>query len=108
MSRPEAFPAPDGDAAGPGVIARAVPGDHRDRRPGALSNAVRHLKQCPPFEGLTPAECRRLEARARVRTFRPREFVYSPAEPGHLRLCCLQKRQAAARRQLTGQALSSM
>lgn len=70
MNRPDTGPA--GIAA---VCAR--------RPPGLVSKTIRHLKQCPLFERLTPAECRRLESHARVRAFRPREFVYFPSEPGH-------------------------
>jgi CRP-like cAMP-binding protein len=76
-------------AAERGTAGHAGPGECRGRRPGVegrppglLGKAIRHLKQCPPFDRLTPAECARLEARARVRAFRPREFVYYPAEPG--------------------------
>jgi len=47
-----------------------------------MSDTIWYLKRCPLFENLTPAECRRLESSARLRSFKPREIVYFPAEPG--------------------------
>jgi CRP-like cAMP-binding protein len=47
-----------------------------------MSEKIWYLKRCPLFERLNPAECRRLEAHALMRAFRPREVIYFPAEPG--------------------------
>jgi len=50
------------------------------RRP--MSETIWYLKRCPLFARLTPAECRRLEARARARTFPRGAAVYVPDDPG--------------------------
>jgi CRP-like cAMP-binding protein len=47
-----------------------------------MSETIWFLKRCPLFEGLTPAQRRRLEARAVLRTFRRGEIIYFPTEPG--------------------------
>src|SRR5262245_24816984 len=47
-----------------------------------MSEAIWYLKRCPLFERLTPAEARRLEARALMRAFARREVIYFPTEPG--------------------------
>jgi CRP/FNR family transcriptional regulator, cyclic AMP receptor protein len=63
--------------------ARRGPGPGAHGRPrGFMSETIWYLKRCPLFERLTPAEARRLEARALMRSFRPREVIYFPAEPG--------------------------
>ena len=47
-----------------------------------MSDAVWFLKRCPLFERLSPSECRRLETRSRIRSYRKGEVVYFPNEPG--------------------------
>lgn len=47
-----------------------------------MSEAIWFLKRCPLFEHLTPDECRRLESRARARSFPRRSVLYFPDEPG--------------------------
>jgi len=47
-----------------------------------MSEAIWFLKRCPLFEHLAPHECRRLEGRARARSFPRRSVVYFPGEPG--------------------------
>jgi CRP-like cAMP-binding protein len=47
-----------------------------------MSETIWFLKRCPLFEGLTPAQRRRLEGRAVLRTFRRGEIIYFPTEPG--------------------------
>jgi CRP-like cAMP-binding protein len=47
-----------------------------------MSETIWFLKRCPLFEGLTPAQRRRLESRAVLRTFRRGEVIYFPTEPG--------------------------
>jgi len=47
-----------------------------------MNEAIWFLKRCPLFEHLTADECRRLEARARARTFPRKAVVYFPDEPG--------------------------
>jgi len=47
-----------------------------------MSEKIWYLKRCPLFERLTPAEAQRLDARALARTFRAKEMVWFPDEPG--------------------------
>jgi CRP-like cAMP-binding protein len=47
-----------------------------------MSETIWYLKRCPLFERMTPAEARRLEARALMRGFARGEIIYFPAEPG--------------------------
>src|SRR5438874_8998126 len=47
-----------------------------------MNEAIWFLKRCPLFEHLTADECRRLEARARARTFPRKAVVYFPDQPG--------------------------
>lgn len=47
-----------------------------------MSETIWFLKRCPLFEGLTPAQRQRLEARAVLRTFRRGQVIYFPTEPG--------------------------
>jgi CRP-like cAMP-binding protein len=47
-----------------------------------MSETIWFLKRCPLFEGLTPAQRRRLEGRAVLRTFRRGDVIYFPTEPG--------------------------
>jgi CRP-like cAMP-binding protein len=47
-----------------------------------MSETIWFLKRCDLFEQLTPAEKQRLERHALVRTFRRKEIIYSPSEPG--------------------------
>src|SRR5438067_11826270 len=47
-----------------------------------MNEAIWFLKRCPLFEPRTADECRRLEARARARTFPRKAVVYFPDEPG--------------------------
>jgi CRP/FNR family transcriptional regulator, cyclic AMP receptor protein len=47
-----------------------------------MSDTIWFLKRCPLFEGLTPAQRRRLESRAVLRTFRRGEVIYFPTDPG--------------------------
>lgn len=47
-----------------------------------MSDTIWFLKRCPLFERLTPAESRRLEARASLRAFARREIIYFPGQPG--------------------------
>jgi CRP-like cAMP-binding protein len=47
-----------------------------------MSESIWFLKRCDLFEQLTPAEKLRLERRAVVRTFKRREIIYFPSEPG--------------------------
>ena len=47
-----------------------------------MSEAIWFLKRCPLFEHLATEECRRLEGRARARSFPRRSVVYFPDDPG--------------------------
>jgi CRP-like cAMP-binding protein len=47
-----------------------------------MSDNIWSLKRCDLFERLTPVERRRLETRAFMRTFKRREIIYFPSEPG--------------------------
>ena len=47
-----------------------------------MSESIWILKRCAIFQQLTPAERQRLEHCAVMRTFRRREIIYSPNEPG--------------------------
>jgi CRP-like cAMP-binding protein len=47
-----------------------------------MSETIWFLKRCPLFEGLTPAQRQRLEARAVLRNFRRGQVIYFPTEPG--------------------------
>src|SRR5262245_60283470 len=47
-----------------------------------MSEAIWFLKRCPLFEHLTPEECRRMEGRARARSFARRSVIYFPDESG--------------------------
>src|SRR5262249_29879792 len=47
-----------------------------------MSEKIWFLKRCVLFEQLTQAERLRLERRAVMRTFRRREIIYFPTEPG--------------------------
>jgi CRP/FNR family cyclic AMP-dependent transcriptional regulator len=47
-----------------------------------MSENIWSLKRCDLFERLTPVEKRRLETRAVMRTFKRKEIIYSPTEPG--------------------------
>ena len=47
-----------------------------------MSEKIWFLKHCDLFERLRPAEKRHLESRTRLRTFRPREIIYFPTDPG--------------------------
>jgi CRP-like cAMP-binding protein len=47
-----------------------------------MSETIWFLKRCDLFERLTPAEKQRLERAALVRSFKRREIIYFPAEPG--------------------------
>jgi CRP/FNR family cyclic AMP-dependent transcriptional regulator len=51
-------------------------------RIGPTSEKIWFLKRCNLFERLTPSECQRLERHATLRSFKPREIVYFPSEPG--------------------------
>src|SRR5262249_45908824 len=62
-------------------------------RPLALmSEKIWFLKRCGLFESLTPPQQQRLENRAVVRSFKPREIIYFPAEPGQSVLVLLRGR----------------
>ena len=58
----------------------------------AMSETIWFLKRCDLFERLTPAEKQRLERRAVVRTFKRRDTIYFPAEPGQSVLVLAQGR----------------
>lgn len=47
-----------------------------------MSEKIWYLKRCPLFERLTPAEAQRLDARSLARTFRRKDMIYFPDEPG--------------------------
>jgi CRP-like cAMP-binding protein len=47
-----------------------------------MSESIWYIKRCPLFERLTPEECRRLETRARARTFPKKAVIYFPDQPG--------------------------
>src|SRR5262245_27004860 len=47
-----------------------------------MSEKIWYLKRCPLFERLTPDEHARLERASLARTFRKREIVYFPHDPG--------------------------
>ena len=47
-----------------------------------MSEKISYLKRCTVFEQLTRAERQRLEKRAVMQTFRRREIIYFPTEPG--------------------------
>ena len=57
-----------------------------------MSEKIWFLKRCSLFEQLTPAECRRLESQAVVRTFHRGEIIYFPSEPGQSVLVLLRGR----------------
>jgi CRP-like cAMP-binding protein len=48
----------------------------------AMDSKLWYLKQCDLFERLTPEQAARLERRALLRTFKRRELIYCPTEPG--------------------------
>src|SRR5262249_11056197 len=58
----------------------------------SMSEKIWFLKRCSLFEQLTPAECRRLESQAVVRTFHRGEIIYFPSEPGQSVLVLLRGR----------------
>jgi len=47
-----------------------------------MNEKIWYLKHCDLFERLNPAEKRRLETRALLRTFRQNEMIYFPTDPG--------------------------
>lgn len=47
-----------------------------------MNEKIWYLKRCDLFERLTPAQKRRLEGSAVMRTFRRHEIIYFPTEPG--------------------------
>jgi CRP-like cAMP-binding protein len=47
-----------------------------------MSEKIWYLKRCPLFERLTPAEAQRLDARALARSFRAKDMIWFPDEPG--------------------------
>lgn len=47
-----------------------------------MNEKIWYLKRCPLFERLTPDEHARLERASLARTFRKREIVYFPHDPG--------------------------
>jgi CRP-like cAMP-binding protein len=47
-----------------------------------MSEKIWYLKRCPLFERLTPAEAQRLDSRALARSFRAKEMIWFPDEPG--------------------------
>src|SRR5262245_32292157 len=47
-----------------------------------MPESIWYLKLCPLFEHLTPEESRRLESRARARTFAKKTVIYFPDQPG--------------------------
>src|SRR5262245_42149016 len=47
-----------------------------------MRESIWFLKRCPLFEHLNPEECRRLEARARARTFPKKSVIYFPDQSG--------------------------
>lgn len=47
-----------------------------------MTETIWFLKRCSLFEGLAPDECRRLEARAKARSFSRRSMIYFPDEAG--------------------------
>jgi CRP-like cAMP-binding protein len=57
-----------------------------------MSEKIWFLKRCTLFEQLTPAECRRLESQAVMRTFHRGEIIYFPSEPGQSVLVLLRGR----------------
>lgn len=57
-----------------------------------MSEKIWFLKRCGLFESLTAAQQQRLEARSVVRSFKPREIIYFPAEPGQSVLVLLRGR----------------
>jgi CRP-like cAMP-binding protein len=61
-------------------------------RLGLMNENIWFLKRCDLFERLMPAEARRLESRAVCRTFKRREIIYFPAEPGQTVLVVLSGR----------------
>lgn len=64
-----------------------------DNRASALVHEkIWILKRCRLFENLSSAELHRLESRAILRAFRPREIIYFPAEPGQTVLAMLRGR----------------
>src|SRR5262245_13179570 len=64
-----------------------------EERPLALmSEKIWFLKRCSLFESLTPAQQSRLEGRSVVRSFKPRDIIYFPAEPGQSVLVLLRGR----------------
>lgn len=68
-------------------------GTATDDRPVApMSEKIWYLKRCGLFESLAPAQLRRLESRAALRAFKPREIIYFPAEPGQTVLALLRGR----------------
>lgn len=48
----------------------------------AMNEKIWYLKHCDLFERLNPAEKRRLETRALLRTFHQNEMIYFPTDPG--------------------------
>src|SRR5262245_23792951 len=64
--------------APPGVECESPP------RPVAtpMPESIWYLKRCPLFEHLSPEECRRLETRARARTFPKKAVIYFPDQSG--------------------------
>jgi CRP-like cAMP-binding protein len=57
-----------------------------------MSDKIWFLKRCTLFEHLTPAESRRLESQAVVRSFHRGEIIYFPSEPGQSVLVLLRGR----------------
>lgn len=47
-----------------------------------MSEKLWYLKRCPLFERLGPEETQRLDVRSMVRSFRKKDIVYFPDEPG--------------------------
>jgi CRP/FNR family cyclic AMP-dependent transcriptional regulator len=47
-----------------------------------MSEKIWYLKRCPLFERLAPEEAQRLDVRSLARSFRKKEIVYFPDEPG--------------------------
>jgi len=47
-----------------------------------MGNAIWYLKRCSLFELITAEQAARIERAARLKTFRTRDIIYAPGEPG--------------------------
>src|SRR5947209_13939396 len=72
--------------------ARVAPTVTEERPLAVMSEKIWFLKRCGLFESLTPAQQQRIENRAVVRSFKPREIIYFPAEAGQSVLVLLRGR----------------